>query len=176
MKKTFVIDIAICVLLIVASFSVVIGENSKNFEKIETSCHIKIEVENADKHASTLLSDGFDVLRETVTKTTLELIVSAHELQILKDKGYSITILSTGRPFREIQNEQNAGFTSPPPGYPDLDAIIDEMNSTASNYPTIAKVVDLTSKYHTPSTYEGRHIYAIKISDHVNSEEDEPNG
>jgi hypothetical protein len=175
MKKTFVIDLAICVLLIVASFSVVIGENSKNFDNIETSSHIKIEVENAEKHASTLLSDGFDVLRETVTKTTLELIVSAHELQILKDKGYSITILSIGRPFREIQNEQYAGFSSPPPGYPDLNTIIDEMNSTASNYPTIAKVFDLTSKYNAPPTYEGRHLYAIKISDHVSTEEDEPN-
>jgi len=102
MKKTFVIDLAICVLLIVTSFSVVIGENSKNFDNIETSSHIKIEVENAEKHASTLLSDGFDVLRETVTKTTLELIVSAHELQILKDKGYSrIQLQATIQPLQK---------------------------------------------------------------------------
>ncbi len=175
MKKILVIDLAICFLLILASYSVVIGEKSNNFENIHTLSYIKIEVENAEKHASILLSDGFDVLRETVSKTTLELIVNANELQTLKDKGYSINILSIGRPFREIQKEQYAGFVSPPPGYPDLNAIINEMNSVESNYSNIAKVVDLTSTYNTTPTYEGRHLYAIKISDNVSIDEDEPN-
>lgn len=174
MNKILALNFVICILLIGASFIGVNGEKSNSFEDIDTSSYIRIEVENAEKHASILLSDGFDVLRNTITETTLELIVFTQELQILKDQGYSITILSKGKPFKEIQKEQYAGFNAPPPGYPDLNAIINEMNSVESNYSDIAKVVDITSTYNTPPTYEGRHLFAIKISDNVSIEEDEP--
>lgn len=61
-----------------------------------------------------------------------------------------------------------------PNGYPSLNEIIDRMNAAAAAYPAIAKVVDLTMTYNTPTTYHGRHIYVIKISDNVTEEEDEP--
>jgi hypothetical protein len=48
------------------------------------------------------------------------------------------------------------------------------MNATAAAYPSIAQVVDLTVRYNLPPTYEGRHLYALKISDNVALEEDEP--
>ncbi len=61
-----------------------------------------------------------------------------------------------------------------PLGYPNLGEIIDKMNATAAAFPKIAKVFDLTATYNTPTTFEGRHIYVIKISDNVAKEEDEP--
>jgi hypothetical protein len=35
-------------------------------------------------------------------------------------------------------------------------------------------VVDLTARYGTPPTFEGRHLFALKISDNVGLDEDEP--
>ena len=61
-----------------------------------------------------------------------------------------------------------------PIDYPSVEDIIDKMNNVASAYPEIAKVIDLTTHYNKPATFEGRHLYAIKISDNVAEEEDEP--
>jgi hypothetical protein len=51
---------------------------------------------------------------------------------------------------------------------------MDEMNQVAVAFPEIARLVDLTATYGTPPTHQGRHIHALKISDHVGEEEDEP--
>jgi hypothetical protein len=48
------------------------------------------------------------------------------------------------------------------------------MHEIASTYPAIAQVVDLTATYSTPPTFEGRHMFALKISDNVAIDEDEP--
>ena len=47
------------------------------------------------------------------------------------------------------------------------------MQEIATTYPSIARVVDITATYNTPATVEGRHIYALKISDNVGHDEDE---
>ena len=48
------------------------------------------------------------------------------------------------------------------------------MQEIATAYPAIAQVVDITAAYGTPVTSEGRHLYALKISDNVSVDEDEP--
>ena len=48
------------------------------------------------------------------------------------------------------------------------------MQKIADDHPTIAKMVDLTATYNTPPTSEGRPMYALKISDNVDLDEDEP--
>jgi carboxypeptidase T len=62
----------------------------------------------------------------------------------------------------------------PPPTFPTLQGVIDQMAETSGRFPAIAQMVDLTSTYGTPHTHGGRSIYAIKISDNVAQEEDEP--
>jgi len=51
--------------------------------------------------------------------------------------------------------------------YHTYSSTISELQSYAANYPSIAKLYDLTT------TGQGRHVVAIKISDNVNSDEDE---
>ena len=48
------------------------------------------------------------------------------------------------------------------------------MQEIASTYPAIAQLVDITATYGTPPTFEGRHLFALKISDNVTVDEDEP--
>jgi hypothetical protein len=144
----------------------------------ETSALIRLHAENIVDFSYKFRSDGFDVLYTSEIENYLEMIVTPGELNKLKDKGYNFEILSRGRPFIEIQNERQKGFLnpliSPPPGYLDLSGVLDEMDDFESLYPSICKVVDLTETYNLESTYEGRHLFALKISDNVNYVEDEP--
>jgi murein tripeptide amidase MpaA len=133
---------------------------------------VRLDVEDARALATKLEREGFDVLEGSVTDNALELVVSEVDLQSLIDMGYEPVTLAIGRPLKDIQQEQVD--RSIPPGYLDLPGIISHMNTSATAYPDICKLVDLTTTYGTPTTYEGRHMYAVKISDDVNADEDEP--
>jgi murein tripeptide amidase MpaA len=133
---------------------------------------VRLDVEEGRALATRLELAGFDVLEGSVTDNSLELVVSEADLQSLIELGFDPVTLAIGRPFKDIQEEQ--AEDSIPTGYPDLPGIIDHMTSSAATYPTICRMVDLTATYGTPTTYEGRHMYAVKISDNVNLDEDEP--
>ncbi len=135
--------------------------------------HVRIEDPNAQDLSLHLQRQGFDVLEGSVTDHQLEVIVSVAGLQDLLAAGYAPTTLAVGRPFRDIQTERQAGL-SVPTGYPDLSEILAQLTETATNYPEICQLVDLTESYGTPPTMEGRHLYALKISDNVMLDEDEP--
>jgi hypothetical protein len=175
-KKWF--SLIICLIFIISSFSFLsLGKtnNSNDSEQILTSCHIKIYNDNAKNVATSLKSNGFDILLNTITETSFELIVTPGELYKIKSKGFKPEIISYGRPFLEIQNERQQNIIGQlPPGYLDYSEILDEMNNFESSYPSICKVYDITEMYSMPPTYEERHIYAIKISDNVEEDEDEP--
>lgn len=180
-KINLVIGLIICLLLIITSISTGVSLNKFKYNPelntpiiFDTSYHIKIDTPEAQRVASQLKMEGYDVLSGTVTTTSLELIVTHVELNNLKEQGYNPIILEKSRPFREIQAERIKNLVDVPPGYLDLSEIIDEMNDTAANYPNICEVVDLTTTYNVSTTYEGRHIYAVKISDNVSQDEDEP--
>jgi hypothetical protein len=61
-----------------------------------------------------------------------------------------------------------------PAGYRDLAGVLTRMQEIAAAHPAIAQVVDITDTYGTPATFEGRHLFALKISDNVTADEDEP--
>ncbi len=176
-KKWF--GLIICMIFILTSFSVVSLGELNHFDdsyEIQTSSHIIINVYNAPKVASNLKSDGLDVLHGSITETSFELIVTPGELNLLKLRGFNPMIVSYGRPFFEIQAERYQNLIGEvPPGYLDLTEIVEEMYGYESSYPSICKVYDLTDTYGISATYEDRHIYAIKISDNVTENEDEPN-
>jgi len=174
-KKIF--SLIICILFVATSISVnaaVRTNQTKNIEQIKTSCQIKIYSEKSQKLAQDFLKQGFEVLHDKTTESSFELIVTPHELKTIESRNLDFEIISIGRPFYQIQKEMQKNPLSIPPGYKDLSDIIDEMDTIESNYPSICKVYDLTDTYGCPPTYEGRHIHAMKISDNVNSDEDEP--
>jgi len=178
--KNRLLTILVCIIFVITSFSIAAIGKTNNLRKnieFETSSRIVINTNNAEIIASNLLTTGFDVLYDTITEDSVELIVSPQELDLLESQGFEIEIVSRGRPFVEIQEEwkNDPQNTFVPPGYLDLTDIIDEMDNTESAFPSICKVVDLTDTYDVSPTYEGRHIYAMKISDNVDDDEDEPN-
>jgi len=137
--------------------------------------HVRLDTPGARELALDLEHAGFDVLWGSVTDNSLELIVSVPYLQRLRDQGFTPTILAVGRPFRDIQAErQKDAGDDVPPGYPDLPTIIAEMNAAAAAYPAICEVVNVTFRYDMPPTCDGHDLYAVRISDNVSQEEDEP--
>lgn len=151
-------------------------------KQVETPLqHIRINSKTAKAVASRLDALDYDILESSVTSKQLELIVSDKQLAALKAQGLSVTLIAKGRPFQDSPQAMaldavdiNSTQFAPPSGYRNLAQVMQELNAIAALNPGIAKVVDITAKYNLPSTIDGHHMYAIKISDNVNLEEDEP--
>ncbi len=125
--------------------------------------------------AQELEDAGYDVLYGTITVGSVDLVVSVAEQHDLEAAGYRLELVEVGRPFSEIQAEQTGRDPeSLPTGYQNVEEIVAEMTAVAAAYPSICRLVDLTTEYDVAPTYEGRHIYAVKISDNVMATEDEP--
>ena len=147
-------SIAMFILLIATAFSSAIGntpcmdDGKTDFfipVSYDASYQICIQASNVEMLALELESNGFDVLWSTVTSNSMELIVTPRELTQLEGQGYNPVTLEKGRPFREIQAERVSGPLPPPPGYPDLSQIYAEMTAAEAAYPSICKMVDLTT-------------------------------
>ena len=63
---------------------------------------------------------------------------------------------------------------TPPTGFPTYAGMVAAMNTAATNYPGICELVDLNAAYGSPLTHGGNSLYALRISDNVSIEEDEP--
>ena len=84
---------------------------------------------------------------------------------VLRSLGLPYSVRRAGRPLR----------AAPPAGYTSPAALRSAFAGLASTYPSLAQVVDLTAAYGTPLTHDGNRMYALKISDNVAADEDEPN-
>ncbi len=133
----------------------------------QTLRRVRVDTPGARELAAYLEQTGFDVLEGSVRETSLELVVSEPSMSKLLAMGYMPEVLEVGRPFQEIQGDV-------PSGYMNLAAIYADMQASAASFPAICKFVDLTGTYGTPPTWEGRRLFALKISDNVNADEDEP--
>ena len=143
---------------------------------------VRIETSNLDALRQYLESTGYDVLGTDPTNSTLDVAVSRAELNGL----YAAACPSS--PSNAGARSSHAGWTGSraeserlsvtaaavSAGYLNLDGIVARLNAIAAAYPAIAQVVDVTATYNTPPTFEGRHIFALKISDNVSLDEDEP--
>ena len=137
---------------------------------------VRIHTADGPRVAAELDRAGFDVLWGSVTDESVDLIVSAHSLDRLLADGFDPETIAVGKPFREIQAQRMKDLAGDdvPVGYPDYDEVVAEMTAAAAAYPGICQMVDLTETYAKPPTSEGRHLYAVKISDNVALDEDEP--
>ncbi|OHB72881.1 MAG: hypothetical protein A2Z25_05265 [Planctomycetes bacterium RBG_16_55_9] len=134
---------------------------------------VRVESPAAQSLAQQLIEAGFDVPAGGITEERFDVIVCDAELALLEQKGLDPQMVDVGRPFRGIQ-KQGFSPSAVPSKYPDLAQIQAQMEAAEANFPSICKVVDLTETYGTPVTFEGRHIFALKISDQVAEDEDEP--
>ena len=168
-KIRLVLSLLICFLFIASTFSGYAGKAIKvKTSNSEISKRVTIQTPNPKEIAQDLESIGYDVLWDSLSLDSIDLVVNSKELTNLKKDGFEPLVIEEGRPFKDIQSELDTD------GYPELPEIIETMNETQRNYPQISKVVDLTEEYEQSPTYNGKHLYGMKISDNVGFEEDEP--
>jgi carboxypeptidase T len=137
----------------------------------QTLSRVRLQASDAPALAAQLEQAGFDVMEGSVRADSMELVVSSDSERYLRSRGFQLTLLEVGRPFNEIQGPPDAV----PAGYLSGAQITAQMQAVAAAYPAICQFVDLTVKYGVAATVEGRHMEALKISDNVGSDEDEPN-
>jgi hypothetical protein len=131
--------------------------------------------------AAELAAAGFDVLHgadRAGGAGAVELVVSTAERRALESRGLDVELLARGQPFASIQSEwqlaQQAADGSVPAGYLDRPGIEAAMAALAAAHPERAELVDLTLRYGQPATSQGNHLFALRISDDVSVEQDEP--
>jgi len=126
--------------------------------------HYRIEIATSDSAAliGSLESLGIDVAGRHATRGTVDAIVSASELRQLRAMGLEPKIIgsSSGRGV--------------PPGYRDYDTILQLLADFETDHPAVARNIDVGALTGVGNTAEGRPIHALKISDNVDEDEDEP--
>lgn len=117
---------------------------------------------------SLLLKEGYDVVGRYPAASMIEIILSPEEFEGLLGRGFRGRILEVSQPFGQTV------YGEPPAEYYDYDEIMQGLLDIENQYPSIATRVDLTALLDVPVTHEDRHIYAMKLSDNVGIDEDEP--
>jgi hypothetical protein len=135
---------------------------------------VRVETPEARSLAASFAAEGRDLIRSSVTDSSLEIIVDRRELPTLEQLGLTVSVVAEGRPFAQMSAGQDGEPEEVPRGYLDLDGVLAEMTQVAADFPDICELVDLTRTYGVAPTFEGRHIHVLKISDNVTLDEDEP--
>ena len=171
--------LAIAVLFVFTALSGPIQAAQQKVE--EPTVRVRLQSANPGVLKESLELRGYDVLWADTAHSAVDVVVSREDWRGLQREGMTGVIVAQGRPFQTAAASLTAAGVRPAaaavvaqPGYRDLDGILARINEIAAAYPTIAQVVDLTATYSAPPTFEGRHLYALKISDNVAADEDEP--
>ncbi len=138
-------------------------------------------LENPTPGQRLLLQQHFDVLGNCCGGAAqaagpLEVVVQQSEVTALLAIVPSAKFVDYGRPFHDIELERAAaaGGDVPDPGYYTVAEIEAAIDAQVALYPTRARKVNLSALPGGVTTSEGRPIYALKVSDNVATDEDEP--
>lgn len=100
---------------------------------------------------------------------SVEIFVPDEDLPRLAALGFRHRVVDRGRPLRErLMVDLDAR-------YYDWDEINQALLDLQNLHPARALRVDLNAAFGGPLSHEGRNVYALKISDGVGADEDEPN-
>jgi hypothetical protein len=157
-----------------------VGQQSDN----EPRYRVYVEAADLEALRSALEQAGYDVLGRNDARSTIDVATTAEGIHALSRDGFSIARVEHARPLGQILRQKSVAAVSTgtevavqaeaTTGYRDLAGVLARMQEIADAYPSIARVVDITAEYNTAATFEGRHFYALKISDNVAIDEDEP--
>jgi len=176
---------AIAVLISLAMSVLLVPVRAVHQNSDEAQFHVRIQNSKDGTLRARLEAAGYDVLGFDAERSTIDLAVTRAEWRALESKGHAVELVDRARPVQEAlrrqseaQRSTDSGGVVPnaavPATYSDLNGIVNRMQEIASAYPSIAVLVDITATYGTPPTFEGRHLFALKISDNVMVDEDEP--
>ncbi len=110
---------------------------------------------------------------------TATVVVGEAELRGLRSAlppGTLFLVLETSRPFSQIAaaGAVAAQFYSWP-GYHTRAEVVTDLQGLEQSYPSLCKLYDLQSRYGAPMTHDGFRIYALRISNAPDQDQDKPN-
>jgi len=148
----------------------------------DTPLHLAARLVRSDG-VRALLAAGADVgARNANGQTALHVLGAdrrdADEARALIDELAEVLIAGGADPGVQDQDgrrawprdEQPPSTGRPPSGYPSYDTIVSTLQNRATTYPDLCQIFDLGAS----AGSAGRHIWALKITDNVAVEEDEP--
>jgi hypothetical protein len=128
-----------------------------------------------------LLQQHFDVLGNCCggavrASGPLEVVIQPHEQAAFLQIAPQARLVDVGRPYHDVVLAQQmaAGTDVPDPNYYTVAEIEAAIDAQVAAFPTLARKVDISALPGGVLTHEGRHIYALVVSDNVATEEDEP--
>lgn len=141
-----------------------------------TSAHVRLDPAVAQPYERLFQQRGYEILHleHGGAVEGYELILTPSERPGFDALELPHELVAEGRPLREALAEGGGTEGTVPGGYLDLAGIYAQMAAAAAAFPGICTFVDLTAAYGTPTTFEGRSLFAVKISDNVAQDEDEP--
>ena len=112
-----------------------------------------------------------------------KIIVGKRELRELRNQlppGTLFMILEESKPYQQVVNAATvaavlAGIDGYDPGYHTRAEVVADLQGFEQAYPGLCKVYDLQSRYGAPLTHDGYEIYALRISNAPDQEQDKPN-
>ena len=114
---------------------------------------------------------GYFVWSVNEVEGEVEVTASGMEALALAASGWNTQLRRFAAPLADALGQG----PEVPTGYHDLAAIEASLFATAAAFPNLTQLVDVASAYGPGLTFEGRSIYALKISDNASIDEDEPN-
>jgi hypothetical protein len=138
-------------------------------------------VQNPTPGQRLLLQQHFDVLGRccggaAASTGPLEVVIQDPERAAFLSIAPLAQLVDVGRPFHDVELERQvaAGVDIPDPAYYTVAEIEAAIDAQVAAYPGLAQKVDLSTLPGGSLTVEGRHIFALKVSDNVAQDEDEP--
>ncbi|MEY4674740.1 MAG: hypothetical protein RL148_2524 [Planctomycetota bacterium] len=104
----------------------------------------------------------------------VDVVLPSGRVPLLRAIAPQAQLVSDGRPWSVVELELGATGTDPDPGYYTVAEVEAEIDAMVAAHPGHARKVDLSALPGGMLTHEGRSVFALKVSDNVALDEDEP--
>lgn len=137
-----------------------------------------VRIDNPDETIAQKFIRGGDDIASYKPSEYLDIVVNNHEYEQLTKQGFNLRITQTTEQLRN-----NLNSSTDLAGYRDYNEMLTDLQNYAAQYPEICELYDIGNsrgKIYSDngnSNYDAynHEIWALKVSDNVSSEEDEPN-
>ena len=108
------------------------------------------------------------------TTGPVDIVLPNNRLALLRAIAPQAELVSDGRPWSAIELERGVAGEDPDLSYYTVAEVEAEIDALVAAHPAHARKVDLSALPGAQLTHEGRRIFALKVSDDVALDEDEP--
>ena len=124
-------------------------------------CIIRLQrsdIENASSSLGVSIRD-LDIIADRPETGEVDVRLSSHDCTRLRDRSLAFSVIVSSEAYRDLRIDEQ---------YLDPGEVASQLQALETTYPAIVK------RYRIGNSFEARDIWAVKISDSVQSDEDEP--